>query len=178
MDTTVTILTDTEDGCLSGRGEVMSCWRNLNWTPLWHRSSKLKRKLTFVRDCNRKNIIKLFSNIISGPSVALSLHLFAINPFIKPFFRHPSVPPSIYSPLHLSIHPSIHQHIQPSNHLPHHPSIHSFSNPSTHPTTHPSNKPSIHPSIKNSIHASIQILLDTLLHGMFNLTQIYTALIS
>ena len=155
MDTTVTILTDTEDGCVLGCGEVMSCWRNLNWTPLWHSSSKLKRKLALVWDCNGKNIIKLLPNIISGLSLAHSFHPFAINPFIKPFFRHPSIPPSIYSFLHLSIHPSIHQQIQPSIHLPHQTYIHSFSNPSTLPTIHPSTKPSIQPSKLPSIHPCI-----------------------
>jgi hypothetical protein len=34
IDTTVTNLTDIEDGCVSGCGEVLYCWRIMNWTEL------------------------------------------------------------------------------------------------------------------------------------------------
>ena len=37
------LVADCELNCVSGCGEVMYSWRILNWTPLWHSSSKLKR---------------------------------------------------------------------------------------------------------------------------------------
>ena len=163
----------------------------------------MKSKLIFVRDCNGKRIIKLWSNIITGLSVALSVQPFAIDRFIKSFFCpstrlsfYPFAFISAYLSIYLSIHPSIlHRSIKPSNlstiypsttpsiHPPIHPSIHLATHPLIQQSTHPHKLPPIHRSIYRiinhpSIHLSIQILLDTLWHEMFNLTQTYVALFS
>ena len=59
---------------VTGCSDVMYCWRILNWIPLWNNWSILNRKLIFVRGCDEKRIMKLLLNIITGLSVALSLH--------------------------------------------------------------------------------------------------------
>jgi len=41
IGTTVTKLTDTEDGPVLSCVEAMYCWRILNWTPLWRRWDNL-----------------------------------------------------------------------------------------------------------------------------------------
>ena len=177
------LLADCELNCVSVCSEVMYCWRTVNWTLLWHSSCKLKRKLIFHRDYNGKIHIKL-PNIIIGLSVALfpcvrypsfyKIILYSIYPSIHPSVLHPS----IHQPINLFNHPPIYHNI--------HPSMHSPSKSSTHPTIHPSTKPSIHPSIHQniyptihpSINLSIPILLFTLWHEMFNLSQTYLALFS
>ena len=169
----------------------------LQWGYVLLADFELNTALTKLIKLKRKVIL---SETIIGRILLIHFQIL-LRPVCRPF--SPTVRyPSFYKFILLSIHPSIllsirlyicqsvYASILPSTHLPidpfYHPpiyhtippSVHSPSNPSTHPTTHPSNKPSIHPSIKNSIHFSIQILLDTLLHEMFNLTQTYIALIS
>ena len=123
IGTTVTKLTDTENGCVLGCGEIMYCWCIVNWIPLWYNWSILKRKLIYVRCYVGKSIMKLLLNIITGLSVPLSLHPSAFHPFINPFSFHPPIRPFIYLNLYPTVCRSIHQYINPSIKAFIHPSI-------------------------------------------------------
>ena len=104
----------------------------------------------FVTEGRNVSVIKIYSFVIQ-PSIHLSVYLFIYQPIdLSIYLFHPSIHPSISSPVRPSFHPFINLSIHPSILPTQVPSINSSLHPST---LRPCICPSIRPSVRPPIHS-------------------------